>query len=65
MIEDANTTLNAVGRHHPGGTSNFVFVDGHVERMTVTESVSRRLWGTEFYSLTGNGLVDPNINAPD
>lgn len=64
MIEDANTTLNAVGRHHPGGTANFSFVDGHVERMTVRESVTRRLWGREFYSLTGNGLVNPDVNQP-
>jgi prepilin-type N-terminal cleavage/methylation domain-containing protein/prepilin-type processing-associated H-X9-DG protein len=65
MIEDANTTLNAVGRHHPGGTANFVFVDGHVERTTVRDSVSRRLWGTEFYSLTGNALVNPDVNHPN
>ncbi len=64
MIEDANTTLNAIGRHHPGGTANFSFVDGHVERMTVKESVIRRLWGTEFYSLTGNALVNPEVNEP-
>ena len=62
MIVDANTTLNAVGRHHPGGdkayggTVNFVFVDGHIERMTVIQSVRERKWGDRFYSLTGRNI---------
>ncbi len=64
MIDDANSTLNAVGRHHPGGdkvyggTANFVFVDGHVENMTVIESIQQQLWGDRFHSLTGNNKVD-------
>jgi prepilin-type processing-associated H-X9-DG protein len=63
MIEDGNTILNAVGRTHPGpdkrigGAANFSFIDGHVERMTVLESVKRRLWGDQVYSLTGNTKV--------
>jgi prepilin-type processing-associated H-X9-DG protein len=66
VIEDQNTALNAVGRHHPGGdaeyggTANFVFVDGHVDKMTVLETVKQRLWGERFYSITGNNRVDPN-----
>ena len=53
------TALNAVGRTHTGGdklyggTANFAFVDGHVERMTVVDSVKKRLWGDRFYSLSG------------
>ncbi len=53
------TALNAVGRSHQGGdkrfggTANFSFVDGHVERMTVLETVKKRLWGDKFYSLSG------------
>lgn len=65
MIRDGNTVLNAVGRTHPskdrriGGSANFSFVDGHVENMSVAESIERRLWGDRFYSLTGrNTLVD-------
>ncbi len=61
-IENAQSTLNAVGRHHGGGTSNFAFVDGHVEAMTVKESVRKRLWGDRFYSLTGNNKVDMERN---
>jgi len=59
MINDANTTLNAVGRQHPGGdktyggTANFVFVDGHCENMTVRDSIQKRKWGDRFYSISG------------
>jgi prepilin-type processing-associated H-X9-DG protein len=63
------STLNAVGRHHEGsssattregqggfgGTANFVFVDGHVERAHVRDTVRDRKWGRRFYSLTGPG----------
>jgi prepilin-type N-terminal cleavage/methylation domain-containing protein/prepilin-type processing-associated H-X9-DG protein len=59
------TVLNAVGRTHPGGdkqsggTANFSFTDGHVARMTVIESIQKKLWGDNFYSLTGaNTKVD-------
>ncbi|MBL8765199.1 MAG: prepilin-type N-terminal cleavage/methylation domain-containing protein [Phycisphaerae bacterium] len=59
MIVDANSTLNAVGRHHPGGskdfggTANFVFVDGHVEQSNILDTVTKRQWGDRFYCLTG------------
>jgi len=59
MIGHGTTSINAVGRSHPsgdsriGGSANFTFVDGHVERMTVLQSVTKRLWGDHFYSLTG------------
>jgi hypothetical protein len=49
MISDRNSTLNAVGRHHPGGesayggTPNYAFDDCHVERMTVLDSVKKKL----------------------
>jgi prepilin-type N-terminal cleavage/methylation domain-containing protein/prepilin-type processing-associated H-X9-DG protein len=54
--------LDAVGRHHPGsgdgmkGTANFVFVDGHCERMTVRASVKKNKWGDMFHSLTGQNI---------
>lgn len=65
MITNGNSSLNAVGRHHPGGdrafggTANFVFMDGHHERMTLMQSITQRKWGDRFYSLTGrNTRVD-------
>ncbi len=60
-IANNNSSLNAVGRHHPGatgrfgGTANFSFLDGHVERLKVQETVEKRLWGDKVYSLTGSG----------
>lgn len=66
LIIDANTSLNAVGRHHPGpggsykGAGNFAFIDGHVDSLNVRETIEKRLWGDRFYSLTGrNNEVDP------
>ncbi|MBN8596282.1 MAG: type II secretion system protein [Planctomycetes bacterium] len=65
----SKTTLNVVGRHHPGGDPNigssaFVFFDGHAEQMTVVDSISRRLWGTRYHSITGENLVyDPSTNT--
>jgi len=59
--------INAVGRHHPtadatyaeryGGSANFLFCDGHVENMTVLESMAQRKWGDAYYSLTGANRV--------
>jgi prepilin-type N-terminal cleavage/methylation domain-containing protein/prepilin-type processing-associated H-X9-DG protein len=63
--------LNAVGRHHPGsyggnlnvnvkemgGTANFVFCDGHVDKMQVLETCEKFLWGDRFYSITGKNDV--------
>ncbi|MEO1716903.1 MAG: prepilin-type N-terminal cleavage/methylation domain-containing protein [Planctomycetota bacterium] len=46
--------VDMAGQPH-GGTGNFCFVDGHVERLTTLETVEQRLWGDRFYSLTGNG----------
>jgi prepilin-type processing-associated H-X9-DG protein/prepilin-type N-terminal cleavage/methylation domain-containing protein len=67
----AQTTLNAVGRHHPGGDdksmggrTNFAFVDGHVEQLTLLDTVQRRLWGDRFYSITGNNVVIDSIETP-
>mgnify|MGYP001329470944 CR=1 FL=1 len=67
----AQTTLNAIGRHHPGGEdksmggrTNFAFVDGHVEQLTVLDTVQRRLWGDRFYSITGNNFVIDSIETP-
>lgn len=67
---NSKTTLNVVGRHHPGsdssiGAANFVFFDGHGERLTVVDSIKQRLWGRRYHSLSGDNTVydpkdDPN-----
>lgn len=64
LIEESE--LNAVGRHHPGGdkefggTVNFLYVDSHVERKTVLETMKRFEWGSKYYTLSGNNSVQSN-----
>ncbi len=58
----AETNLDAVGRQHKGDTAHFVFVDGHVGRMKVQQTVKDRLWGDRFWSISGNTDVDLRIN---
>jgi prepilin-type N-terminal cleavage/methylation domain-containing protein/prepilin-type processing-associated H-X9-DG protein len=63
----AGHPINAVGRHHPGpgmttamgGCANFLYVDGHVARKTVLETMEKREWGEKFYSITGRNEVLP------
>jgi len=62
-IVNGRTRLNAVGRHHPSSTANFVFVDAHVQNMRLLDTVRDRLWGERFFSLTGNNKVDLKRNA--
>lgn len=63
LIDDPNSILNAVGRHHPGGGGkyggnvNFVFCDGHVASHNIWETIEKRLWGDRVYSLTGDNKV--------
>jgi len=57
----AGHPINAIGRHHSGpgvttefgGCANFIYVDGHVARKTVLETIEKREWGNKFYSITG------------
>jgi len=54
--------VNAVGRHHPGGdkwggTANFLYADGHVERRSVLSTLQRAEWGNRYYALTGDNRV--------
>ncbi len=58
---------NAVGRHHPGGdklggTANFLYADGHVERKTIRQTLERWEWGRRYYSLSGYNKVGPPWN---
>lgn len=63
LLGENKPTVNAVGRHHPGGdgvmggTANFLFMDGHSERMHVVKSLEERRWGDKFYSVTGDNRV--------
>jgi prepilin-type N-terminal cleavage/methylation domain-containing protein/prepilin-type processing-associated H-X9-DG protein len=63
LIDGARgSELNAVGRHHPGGdewggATNFLFVDGHVEKMPIIKSLQDRKWGEKYYSVTGDNNV--------
>jgi len=56
---------NCVGRHHPGGdavsggSANFLYADGHVERKGVATTLENREWGQRYYSLTGENKVGP------
>ena len=49
-----DTELNAVGRHY-NGRVNYLFVDGHVARLELRETIEEMKWGDRFYSLTGSG----------
>lgn len=59
--------LNAIAQHHPGYTAHFVFGDAHVERLTVQDTVKRRLWGERYYAATGRdiGVLPPDRTNPD
>lgn len=47
----------ALGQHYSGSRANFVFIDGHVERLKPQETFDRHLWGDHFYSLSGPNRV--------
>lgn len=58
--------INIVGRQQPnkdkfGGGAQFAFVDGHVEQMTLWESIKAKKWGDKFWSITGDNRVDMTI----
>jgi len=61
----AGHPINAVGRHHAGsgetkefgGCADFLYVDGHVTKKTILDTLEKREWGTKFYSITGRNDV--------
>ncbi len=64
LIEDVSE-INVIGRHHPGGgddglggTTNFLYVDSHVETKTILSTLRQKEWGDRYYALSGNNLVD-------
>lgn len=62
-IESSLGEYNVVGRHHPGGdkkyggTANFLYVDSHVERKTILETIKRFEWGDHYYTLSGANAI--------
>ncbi|MCC7203731.1 MAG: type II secretion system protein [Phycisphaeraceae bacterium] len=72
VSEQSGPNLNAVARHHSGGTAgevgkegtgSFLYVDGHVERKTVLETLEQYEWGDKYYSISGEQKVyDLNVN---
>lgn len=65
LIEGAaGSELNAIGRHHPqrdnyGGTTNFLYVDGSVQRKFLLKTLQDREWGDKYYGVTGpNDVLD-------
>jgi prepilin-type N-terminal cleavage/methylation domain-containing protein len=65
----SKTSLNVVGRHHPGGDPSigaaaFIFFDGHAEQMTVIDTITKRLWGNRYHTISGeNSVYDPTVDA--
>ncbi|MBL8878519.1 MAG: prepilin-type N-terminal cleavage/methylation domain-containing protein [Phycisphaerales bacterium] len=63
LIEgSAGTELNAVGRHHPGsdkfgGTTDFLYTDGSVQRKFIIKTMQDREWGDNYYALTGDTQI--------
>ncbi len=73
LIEDSSSQLNAVGRNHPGsyshngknygGSTNFLYVDGHVERKNIAQTVVDQAntanweWGDRYYAINGDNRV--------
>ncbi|MCG3125227.1 MAG: hypothetical protein CHACPFDD_00043 [Phycisphaerae bacterium] len=60
----AGSELNAVGRHHPGGsdarmggTTNFLYCDGHVQRKELLATMKDREWGDKYYAVTDDNKV--------
>jgi prepilin-type processing-associated H-X9-DG protein len=56
---DGSRQIAATGRHHPGrsrgsdqgGSTNFAYADGHVERKHLFDTFDDKEWGKRFYSL--------------
>ncbi len=67
MLDTAGISeTNAVGRHHVGGadayiggTANFLYADGHVEKKSVLETVRNWEWGTRYHAISGHNKVGP------
>lgn len=59
LEEGSSSSLNGVARSGPDAAADFAMVDGSVIRATVQQSISQRLWGERFYSISGNNAIRP------
>ncbi|TWT42044.1 hypothetical protein RAS1_31710 [Phycisphaerae bacterium RAS1] len=62
LIDVGVSEMNAVGRHHPGaddfgGKTNFMYVDGSVQRKFLVNTLKDREWGDKYYGVTGRNEV--------
>ena len=55
----SGTELNLVHRSGASDAGLYAFLDGHVGKHSLAATVTERLWGDRFYSITGNNLVRP------
>jgi prepilin-type processing-associated H-X9-DG protein len=61
-VRQVKPEINAIGRHHPsgdkfGGSTNFCYTDGHVERKAIWQTLHHREWGDKYFSLTGRNEI--------
>jgi prepilin-type processing-associated H-X9-DG protein len=49
--------VNGGANKDMGGTTMFLYCDGHTERKTILETLIKLEWGKKFYSVTGDQLV--------
>jgi len=70
MLNSGGHDMNAIGREHAGGNSaeggltHFVFLDGHVDKLQLKDTIIQGLWGDRFYSLSGGNTRVYNPNEP-
>jgi prepilin-type N-terminal cleavage/methylation domain-containing protein/prepilin-type processing-associated H-X9-DG protein len=62
ILGEVGPEVQVVGRHHPGGdqlggTANFLYIDGSVQRRTILSTIEKREWGDRFYSITGRNEI--------
>jgi len=63
-IRSPERHINLVGKHHPGKTANFVFLDGHVDTLKLRETIEKKLWGDRIYTLSGDNAVNQDRTLP-
>jgi hypothetical protein len=60
LIDGANQ-WDAIGRHHPNETTNFLYTDGGVDRTKLIETFEQHEWGEKYYGLEGQPTIKIGI----